>query len=185
MEVLGLDIKRKHVCQKHSEGGRNILDRIGAEIARRVERCLAALSRVLHGHFDLSFRSRSSAIAMLDREIDWTIFLRMTLQRSRGKFPLAIELIDDRYCRSSRGVMPERQCQKPYDTSKTTLLFCKEDKPRQSLYRQSMLALAQLVPRRSRIEPREKLSYGAREGQRARAALKTAVVSKIAAARTQ
>jgi hypothetical protein len=72
--------------------------------------------------FDLSFRRRSSAIAMLDPEIDRTVFCRMTLQRWRGKFPLAIESIDDRYCRSSRGVMPERQCQKPYDTSKTAII---------------------------------------------------------------
>src|SRR5947208_3111230 len=56
MEVLGLDVKRKHVCQKHSEGGRNILGGVGAEIARRVERRLAALSRVLYSHFDPSFR---------------------------------------------------------------------------------------------------------------------------------
>jgi hypothetical protein len=33
-------------------------------------------------------------------------FWRMTLQRWRGKSPLAIESIDDRYCRSPRGVMP-------------------------------------------------------------------------------
>src|ERR1700752_3851669 len=56
MEVLGLDVKRKHVCQKHSERGRNILGGIGAEIARRVEWRLAALSRVLYTHFDPSFR---------------------------------------------------------------------------------------------------------------------------------
>src|SRR5439155_22786766 len=56
MEVLGLDVKREHVCQKHSEGGRNILGGVGAEIARRVERGLAALSRVLYIHFDPSFR---------------------------------------------------------------------------------------------------------------------------------
>src|SRR6266516_3912754 len=55
MEVLGLDVKREHVCQKHSEGGRNILGGVGAEIARRVERGLAALSRVLYTHFDPSF----------------------------------------------------------------------------------------------------------------------------------
>src|SRR5947199_10722364 len=56
MEVLGLDVKREHVCQKHSEGGRNILGGVGAEIARRVERRLAALSRVLYSHFGPSFR---------------------------------------------------------------------------------------------------------------------------------
>ena len=79
MEVLGLDVKREHVCQKHSEGGRNILGGIGAEIARRVEWCLAALSRVLDTHFDLSFRNRSSAIAVLDPEIDWTMLLENDL----------------------------------------------------------------------------------------------------------
>src|SRR4051812_32329461 len=56
MEVLGLDVKREHVCQKHSEGGRNILGGVRAEIARRVERRLAALSRVLYTHFGPSFR---------------------------------------------------------------------------------------------------------------------------------
>src|SRR3954454_2852478 len=56
MEVLGLDVKREHVRQKHSEGGRNILGGVGAEIARRVERRLAALSRVLYTHFGPSFR---------------------------------------------------------------------------------------------------------------------------------
>src|SRR5438477_10189276 len=56
MEVLGLDVKREHVCQKHSEGRRSILGGVGAEIARRVERRLAALSRVLYTHFDPSFR---------------------------------------------------------------------------------------------------------------------------------
>src|SRR3954452_21076728 len=56
MEVLGLDVKREHVCQKHSEGGRNILGGVGTEIARRVERRLAALSRVLYTHFGPSFR---------------------------------------------------------------------------------------------------------------------------------
>jgi hypothetical protein len=79
MEVLGLNVKREHVCQKHSEGGRNIIGRIGAQIARRVEWCLAALSRVLYTHFDLSFRSRSSAIAVLDPEIDWTMLLEHDL----------------------------------------------------------------------------------------------------------
>src|SRR5262249_29420428 len=79
MEVLGLDVKREHVCQKHSEGGRNILGGIGAEIARRVEWCLAALSRVLDTHFDLSFRSRSCAIAVLDPEIDSTMLLENDL----------------------------------------------------------------------------------------------------------
>src|SRR6266480_4303898 len=56
MEVLGLDVKREHVCQKHSEGGRNILGGVGAEVARRVERRLAALPRGLYTHFDPSFR---------------------------------------------------------------------------------------------------------------------------------
>jgi hypothetical protein len=56
MEVLGLDVKREHVCQKYSEGGRNILGGIGAEIARGVEWSLDALSRGLYAHIDLSFR---------------------------------------------------------------------------------------------------------------------------------
>src|SRR4051812_12785403 len=56
MEALGLEVKREHVCQKHSEGGRNIFGGVRAEIARRVERRLAALSRVLYTHFGPSFR---------------------------------------------------------------------------------------------------------------------------------
>jgi len=32
----------------------------------------------------------------------------VTLQRRRGKSPFAIESIDDRYCRSPRGVLPQR-----------------------------------------------------------------------------
>src|SRR5262249_20000428 len=79
MEVLGLDVKREHVCQKHSEGGRNIIGGIGAQIARRVEWCLAPLSCVLYTHFDLSFRSWSSAISVLDPEIDWTMLLENDL----------------------------------------------------------------------------------------------------------
>src|SRR3954467_3354478 len=50
MEVLSLDVKREHVCQKHSEGDRDILSGVGAEIARSIERRLAALSRVLYTH---------------------------------------------------------------------------------------------------------------------------------------
>jgi hypothetical protein len=41
-----------------------------------------------------------------DAEINWSNLWKMTLQRRRGKSPLAIESIDDRYCRSPRGVMP-------------------------------------------------------------------------------
>src|SRR5438046_1203690 len=66
MEVLGLDVKRKHVCQKHSEGGRNILGGVGAEIGRRLERRLAALSRVLYTHYDLSFRVDPALLFELD-----------------------------------------------------------------------------------------------------------------------
>src|SRR4051812_11343678 len=131
MEVLGLDVKREHVCQKHSEGGRNILGGIGAEIARRVEWCLAALSRVLHTHFDLSFRSQSSAIAMLDPEIDWTMLLENDLAT------LAME-ITSRHRFDRRSVLPRvprRDAGARYATSrmapqKPTLLFCREDKPR-------------------------------------------------------
>jgi len=55
-KFLVFDVKREHVCQKHSEGGRNILGGIGAEAARRVEGRPTALSRVFYTHFDPFFR---------------------------------------------------------------------------------------------------------------------------------
>jgi hypothetical protein len=62
----------------------------------------------LSHHFYRSINARSwrSAITVPDPEIDWTIFWKVTFQRWRGKSPLAIESIDDRYCRSPRRMMP-------------------------------------------------------------------------------
>src|SRR3546814_2368238 len=51
MAILGRDVKREHVCQKRSEGGRDILRGVGAEIAWRVGRRLAVLLSFFHTHF--------------------------------------------------------------------------------------------------------------------------------------
>jgi hypothetical protein len=64
------------------------------------------LSVSRHLYRSISTRSRSSAIAVVDSETDWTMLWRVTLQRRQGKSPLAIESIDDCYCRLPRGVMP-------------------------------------------------------------------------------
>jgi hypothetical protein len=71
-------------------------------------------------------RSWRSAIAVPDAEINWSNFWKMTLQRRRGKSPLAIESIDDRYCRSPRGVMPLRGMPRAAWHAKPTFLFCRE-----------------------------------------------------------
>jgi hypothetical protein len=83
-----------------------------------------------------------------------------------------MESINVRYCRSLRGVTSV-ECHESHGTSKPTLLFCRDFYAAFSrLYRQSMLLrLAQLVPRSSRSEPREKLVHGAREQQDARGPL--------------
>jgi hypothetical protein len=44
-------------------------------------------------------------------EMDWTNLLKMTSRRRRGKSPLAMESINDRYCGSPRGVIPSRLSQ--------------------------------------------------------------------------
>jgi hypothetical protein len=53
----------------------------------------------------INIRSQSSAIAVPDPEIDWTLLLENELAKLARKSPLAIESIDDRYFRSLRGVM--------------------------------------------------------------------------------
>jgi hypothetical protein len=50
----------------------------------------------------INTRSWRSVIAVPAPEIDWT----MLLENELGKSPLAMESINDRYCRSPRGVMP-------------------------------------------------------------------------------
>ena len=124
MEVLGLDVNREHVCQRQSEGSRNILGGVGAEIARRVEWCLAALSRGLHTHFDPSFRvdtvllfagDGSEQAILRDRvctfartrpfDVDdatWSVPSSMTIYVGRRR--LAPELLDQH----RRGVARER-----------------------------------------------------------------------------
>ena len=65
--------------------------------------CLS-LSR--HLYRSINTRNWRSPIAVPEPEIDWTILWRVTLQRRRGKSPLAIESTEDGYCRSPRRVMP-------------------------------------------------------------------------------
>jgi hypothetical protein len=95
---------------------------------------------------------------------------RMTLQRRRGKSPLAMESINGRYCRSPR----ERDAVARNVTSRMALeadafvlqrLLSRVESPN----RQSMPSrLAQLVPRDSRTSP-ERSSYMAYENGKKRA----------------
>jgi hypothetical protein len=39
MEILGLQIERKHVGEQDIERGGNLWNRIGAQVGRRIERC--------------------------------------------------------------------------------------------------------------------------------------------------
>jgi hypothetical protein len=50
----------------------------------------------------------ASRVGRCTESFGTTMLWRMTLQRRRGKSPLAIESIDDRYCHSPCGVMPFR-----------------------------------------------------------------------------
>jgi hypothetical protein len=46
MEILGLEVERKHIGEQRIESARNIAARVIAEIGRRLKRGLAALSNV-------------------------------------------------------------------------------------------------------------------------------------------
>ena len=55
-----------------------------------------------------------------------TMLWRVTLQRQQGKSPLAIESIDDCYCRLHAASCRSEECHEPRRTSKPMSLFCRE-----------------------------------------------------------
>jgi hypothetical protein len=54
----------------------------------------------------LESNDRDVRVGRGTQSLGTTMLWRLTLQRRRGKSPLAMESINDRYCRSLRGVTP-------------------------------------------------------------------------------
>src|SRR4051794_27383811 len=74
------------------------------------------------------FSIRHRRIGGGDESFDTTMLWRMTLRCRRGKSPLAMESIDDRYCRSRCGVMPLRRMSRAASQLKTEVL-ARRDSP--------------------------------------------------------
>ncbi len=106
------------------------------------------------------------------RKLGTTVLSRMTLQCRRRKSRLAMESINDRYCRSPCGVMRWRGIPRAAWHLSRHFYSAETSKPRSVAKSHPMPSRhAQLAPRDSRSELREKLVRGVRERKNARGTL--------------
>src|SRR5262245_3434567 len=84
MEILGLEIERKHIGEQRIEGAGNIAARIVAEIGRRLKRRLAALFNVLIHHCTPYLNSLGSKIRQAQGHGEGSIVATAAQPNARG-----------------------------------------------------------------------------------------------------